>query len=93
MPNDTDKRTGGVPLVELLFEYLLPIVGGVLSVCVARACGLSLGWALLIGLPGAIAFQWAAVGLLVLVARYWPGRHNVNAEPRVPADGGRDRRL
>ena len=74
MTSPQEDPGDGVPVAEVLFECVLPVVGTTLTMAVALGVGVPLGWALLFSLPGALAFQWAVVLILVCLAAVWPGR-------------------
>lgn len=51
--------------VEIVFEYILPAAGGVLTIVVVRAIGLQSNWWLLLIVPGALIFQWTVALALI----------------------------
>lgn len=75
------NKSGDVTVVEVVFEWVLPVVGIVATVLVAKLAGLSTGWCVLLALPGGLCFQWAVAGLLVLMSK-------VGSRPAGGADPG-----
>jgi hypothetical protein len=68
------NKSGDVTLVELVFEWVLPVVGAMATALLASTAGLSTGVCVLLALPGGLCFQWAVAGLLVLLHRTGVGR-------------------
>jgi len=58
-----------IPIVALVFSWVLPIVGGCLTVLVLQYLGLTSFWWMLLILPGALAFQWAVLLALMGVGK------------------------
>lgn len=56
-------------LLELLMDWLVPIVGGIGTVLVIKAAGLTSFWWMLLVLPGALAFQWGVVLTLLAIGK------------------------
>jgi len=60
-------------LLVLVADWFLPIMGGSLTILLLHRLGLRSFWALLLVLPGALAFQWtvlfAIMGLERLLKR------------------------
>ena len=61
-------------LLELLMDWVVPIVGGIVTVLVIKAAGLTSLWWMLLVLPGAIAFQWAVALTLMGIGKVLPPR-------------------
>ncbi|HEX8325113.1 MAG TPA: hypothetical protein VF595_14510 [Tepidisphaeraceae bacterium] len=57
-----------IDIVEFVMEWIVPIVGAMLTVVLIRSTGLQSGWWLLLGLPGALIFQWTVTLLFVGIA-------------------------
>ena len=72
------QKSRGIPVIELLFEWVIPIIGGVLTLHVLHHFGFRSRWAFLWALPGTLIFQWSiAFSLMGLDAltRRWRSRN------------------
>jgi hypothetical protein len=66
------KKSSGITLIELLMEWVVPIVGGVLTLSILHHFGCRSRWWICLALPGSMAFQWSLVLLLLAVDRlFW----------------------
>ncbi len=63
------KQGHGISVFKVFFEWLLPIVGGILSGFFAIQCGGSFWWVLLFAVLGAFALQWTVAFLLLGINR------------------------
>jgi len=55
------KRLRGIPVIELVADWVLPIVGGCFTLVLLNRAGVRSFWAFLLILPGALVFQWAVL--------------------------------
>jgi hypothetical protein len=53
------KKSAGFTAIEALMDWVVPIVGGCLTLVLLRYCGFRSGWWICLALPGALLFQWA----------------------------------
>jgi hypothetical protein len=57
------------PLIDLLFDWLFPIVAGIAGLAAASHFGLALGWTIAVGLLAMIGGQIIAVGLIIAIGK------------------------
>ena len=55
---------------EAVFEYVLPVVGIIVTFTALRVQGVSRGWAIALAVPGALGFQLGVVLLLAALAHW-----------------------
>jgi hypothetical protein len=58
MKSNTNK-SGGFLLLDVLIGWVLPIIGGILTLLLLRHLGLRSAWWYCLALPGAFVFQLA----------------------------------
>jgi len=75
----SDEKSRGINLVELVFEWALPVIGAFLTMLLLRYyLGLRSNWWLLLCFPGAIAFQWAVLLSMLKVGSLLESRTRKN---------------
>lgn len=65
MPANPQKQPWRISVQELVLEYVVPVIGGILAFLLATVFGVTFWWALLIALVGSFVFQWLVVGVLM----------------------------
>ena len=54
----------GITAIEMLVDWVIPIVGGILTIIVLHRFEFRPLWALLLALPGMLVFQWTVLLLI-----------------------------
>lgn len=65
MPANPHKQPWRISVQELLLEYVVPVIGGILAFLLATVFGVTFWWALLLALVGSFVFQWLVAGILM----------------------------
>ena len=60
---------------ELVIEWIVPVIGAILTLLLLEGVGLSRGWGFLLILPGSLAFQWIFVLILIGIASIFESRN------------------
>ena len=54
-----------ITLVEMVMEWIVPIIGGALTLLLLHRFGVRSFWGFLLVLPGALVFQWSVLFALM----------------------------